>query len=426
MAEKVRPSGAEFQRLEKGGVCSDDYEIGEDPILVMIQRLLPGLIATGCLVGPAPAGAQPDAPAPLVIRVDHPAEGSILNTRQPSIRVCISGGDETTRATFAATLDGETVSTRFTWSGDCAQWSPSGGWFGLGKHHAWSDPPYEEDGWTAGMRDGGHEFVASVSGPTGEPLAVTRHFRIETKHIGASLGLGFPQMSLTGFDGSFAPVNLLEARFGPQYVSTTVTDAGVVRYTDKAVSIGGISTRLAEAGDPGETETSLWRFMAGRRKGYGYRTRDAAFIAPYQGTSVFFDDFDAYSGPYTPADQLALEPFNGHTRVGTAFEGGIAFGINRSITLDVGFEEMAVYPHWIFWPALGSGAVHGIALSIADGVSRQVARTAPRAAPIVSFLLRNGISYAIYHQRRSEVNWPFGGGPGLIYEGFKVSFTFTY
>jgi hypothetical protein len=32
----------------------------------------------------------------------------------------------------------------------------------------------------------------------------------------------------------------------------------------------------------------------------------------------------------------------------------------------------------------------------------------------------------IYHQRRSNVNWPFGGGPGLIYEGVKVSFTFTY
>ena len=132
------------------------------------------------------------------------------------------------------------------------------------------------------------------------------------------------------------------------------------------------------------------------------------------------------TGPFNPADELALEPFDGHTRVGSAFEGGVAFGINRSITLDAGFEETAVYPHWVFWEALGSGAVQAIALGVADGVSRQVARKAPRAAPIVSFLLRNGISYVIYHQRRSEVNWPFGGGPGLIYEGFKVSFTFTY
>ena len=405
------------------------------PIMVMIQRFIHGLLAAGCVAGlasaqptqpEAPAPAQNEAPAPLVVRVERPADGSILNTRQPSIRVCLLGGDEAPRATFRAALDGETISAKFKWSGDCAQWSPSDDWFGLGKHHAWSDPPYQESGWTGGMRDGGHHFVASVSGAEGKEVTAETHFRVETEHMAVSLGVGFPQMSLEGFDGSFAPVNLLEARFGPRRVSTIAKDAGVVQYTDKALSIGGISTHLAEAGDPGETETSLWRFMAGRRKGYGYRTGDVAFVAPYQGTSVFFDDFDAYAGPYTPADALALEPFNGHTRVGSAFEGGITFGINRSITLDAGFEEMAVYPHWIFWPALGSGAIHGIALSVADGVSRQVARVSPRAAPIVSFLLRNGISYVIYHQRRSNVNWPFGGGPGLIYEGVKVSFTFTY
>ena len=45
--------------------------------------------------------------------------------------------------------------------------------------------------------------------------------------------------------------------------------------------------------------------MAGRRKGYGYRTGNASFIAPYQGTSVFFDDFDAYTGPFGPVDDFA-------------------------------------------------------------------------------------------------------------------------
>jgi hypothetical protein len=406
--------------------------------LAVRERFARLLITAGCLVAPAPAPnaqpAPPDAPSPvrseaappLVIRIEHPVDGSILNTRQPTIRVCVVGGDEATRRTLKATLDGESILSQLKWSGDCAQWSPTGDWFGLSRHHAWSAPPYEEEGWTAGMRDGGHNFVASVSSPTGEEIAVRTHFRIETTHIAVSVGVGFPNISLEGFDGTFAPTNLLEARFGPQSVSTIVRDAGLLRYTEKSLSIGGISTRLADAGDPGETETSLWRFMAGRRKGYGYRTGDTRFIAPYQGNSIFFDDFDAYDGPFTPADEQALAPFDGHTRVGSAFEGGLAFGINRSITLDAGFEEMAVYPHYIFWPALGSGAVHGILLSIADGISRQVARTAPRAAPIVSFILRNGISYTIFHQRRSEVNWPFGGGPGLIYQGVKVSFTFTY
>lgn len=370
--------------------------------------------------------AQTESPAPLVIRIEHPTDGSIVNSRRPTIRVCVEGGVATTRDSFRAALDGESISSDFDWSGDCARWTPPDRWYGFAKRHAWSDPPYREDGWTVGLRDGGHDLIASVSGPTGEEVVARSHFRVETKDMAASLAIGSVDMSLAGFDGAFASTNLLEARFGPRRVSTIAEDAGVVRYTDKAISIGGISTRLADAGNPGETETSLWRFMAGQREGYGYRVGDTAFIAPYHGTSVFFDDFDAYDGPFTPADQAALEPFDGHTRVGTVFEGGVAFGINRSITLDLGFEETAVYPHFVFWPALGGGAVHGIALAVADSVSGQVARAAPKAAPIVSFLLSNGISYVVYLQRRSEVNWPFGGNPGLIYKGVKISFTFTY
>jgi hypothetical protein len=388
------------------------------------------LFVAGFVVGLVEAAvAQPtsqEAPAPPVLRIESPADGSIVNTRQPSIQVCLTGGDEATRGTFRATLDGESISQKFRWSGDCARWTPYVDWFGFAKRHAWSAPPYLEEGWTGGLRDGGHVFEASVSAPAGTEVAVSSHFRVETRHMAVSLGVGFPNMSLEGFVGPFAPTNLLEARFGPQDVSTIVMGDGTLKYAEKSLSIGGVSTRLAESGDPGETETTLWRFMAGRRKGYGYRTGDVAFIAPYQGNSVFFDDFDAYDGPFTPADQQALAPFDDHTRVGTAFEGGIAFGISRSITLDAGYEQMAVYPHWVFWPALGSGLVQGIALGVADGISRQVSRVSPRAAPIVSFLLRNGISYVIFHQRKSEVNWPFGGGPGLIYDGFKVSFTFTY
>jgi hypothetical protein len=393
---------------------------------MVIHRVACGLVAACHLAGFASESAQTESPAPPVIRIEHPADGSIVSSRQPTIRVCVQDIVATTRESFRATLDGESISSDFDWSGDCARWIPPDRWYGFDKRHEWSDRPYHQDGWTVGLRDGGHDFVASVSGPTGEEVVVRSHFRVETKRMAASLAAGPVDLSLEGFDGPFASTNLLEARFGPRRVSTITENAGVVRYTERAISVGGISTRLADAGDPGETETSLWRFMAGQREGYGYRIGDTAFIAPYHGTSVLFDEFDAYDGPFAPADQAALEPFNGHTRVGTAFEGGVAFGINRLITLDVGFDETAVYPHYVFWPALGSGAVHGIALGVADGVSRQVARVAPRAAPIVSFLLRNGISYAVFHQRRSEVNWPFGGNPGLIYKGVKISFTFTY
>lgn len=382
-------------------------------------------LAVSCLLLPALASVAL-ASGPPSLRVVHPADGSILDTRRPMIEICLSGGGEAARGTLEAALDGEAIAPGFAWSGDCATWTPAADWHGFGKRHAWSDPPYEMEGWTAELRDGDHEFVASVAAPSGEKVTARAGFRVETTRKAASLAVGFPRISLRGFEGPFAPVNLLEARFGSQRAATIAKEDGVLRYTDKALTIGGVSTRLAEAGDAGETETSLWRFLAGSREGYGYRTGDVAFVAPFHGTSVFFSDLDAYDGPFSPADEVLLDRFQDSIRVGSAFEGGIAFRISRSITLDAGYEQAAVYPHWIFWEAAGSGLVHGIALGIADGVSRQVAKRAPRAAPVVSFLLRNGISYAIHHQRRYEVNWPFGGDPGLVYDGYKLSLTFTY
>jgi hypothetical protein len=366
------------------------------------------------------------ASGPLSLKIDYPSEGSVLHTRQPWIRVCVTGADDAVRSSLSAILDGESITRGFRWRDNCAQWRPAEGWMGIGKRHAWSDPPYEMDGWTADMRDGNHDLEVSVSDASGKKVFATTKFRVETEHKAASLGLAFDDISLEGFDGDFAPANMIEARFGRQRIWTLARDTDVAKYTTKGITIGGISTRLADNGDPGDTETTLWRGTVGRRKGYAYLTGDSTFIAPYQGTSVLFARLDAYEGPYTAADALALEPFNDTNRVGSAFEGGIAIGISRSVTLDAGYEEMAVYPHWIFWEAAGSGLVHGLALGIADGISRQVAKTSPKTAPIVSFILRNGISYAIYHQRKSEVNWPFGGGAGLIYEGYKVSFTFTY
>ena len=371
-------------------------EAREEPALE--SSLLLGLIVL--------ASSLVDGPQPTFLSIESPSDGSVLSTRQPTVRVCAFG---LWGPSLEVTLDGEAITQGLTWSGECAQWSPAEGWTGWDARHAWSDPPYEEEGWLPGLRDGGHELVASVALASGERIAVTSRFRVETRRRTASLGLGALDVSLDGFDGALAPTRLLEARFGSRRASTLLGNAAVLRYTDKAFSLGGISTRLGSEGGPGETETSLWRFAMGRRKGYGYRTGDVTFVAPYHGTSAFVGDVDAYDGPFTPADTIAFHPFEAGLRVGTAFEGGFAFALGPSITLDAGYEATAVYPHWVFWEALGSGAVHGLALHVADGVSRQVAVRAPRAAPVVSFLLRNTISYAIFHQRRSEVNWPFGG-----------------
>jgi hypothetical protein len=362
---------------------------------------------------------------PPSIRIETPPDGSAIHTREPVIEVCVTGADEQMRASLKAFLDGEEITKAVRWKGQCAEWQPRDeSWF-VGKHHAWGEKPFDEDGWVPELREGLHEFEASVTAPSGGSHAKSK-FRVETESHTATLGAGFPSMKLDGFDGRFAPVNLLEARFGRQQAWGLSRSRDVLRYKSSYFTVGAISTELAEEADPGETETTHWRGGLGERKGYGYRIGDNAFIAPYHGTTGLIAHLDVEDPPADPGDAHALETFDGSTNVATAFEGGFALGLSRSMTLDVGYEQMVAYPNWVVFPAVGAGVVHGIALHMADRIARHVARDSPRAAPIVSFILRNAISFAIYNQRRREVNWPFGGDPGVLTEGAKVSFTYSF
>lgn len=360
------------------------------------------------------------------IGIEAPRDQSVIHSRDPVLKICVLGGDEKTRSSLKATLDGEEITKAIRWHGECAEWHPGDEESFLGEHHAWGGRRFEEEGWLPELREGSHLFEASITDPSGTALSARSQFRVETERVAISLGAGFPKLSLDEFDGRFAPVSLLEGRFGHQRVWTLTRSPGLVRYKSSFFSLGAVSTQLAEDAEPGETETTLWRGALGDRKGYGYRTSPNGFVAPYHGTSALLAHVDVADPPTDRSDAQALERFENNVSVATAFEGGVAFGIGRSITLDAGYEQMIVYPNWVVFPAVGGGIVHGVALGVADVISRHVARDAPRAAPIVSFLLRNAISLAIYNQRRREVNWPFGGGPGILHEGFKTSFTYTF
>lgn len=360
-------------------------------------------------------------------RIENPRGGAILASAVPVIRICIGGHTGAEKPPgVRATLDGADITGEIRWSGECGAWRASDADWRKAVPRPGRPAPVDFDAWQWRLSEGRHTLEVVGPDPSGNEVRKSARFEVRTRRHFTGLDLGIPDVSLIGFQEPFAPLGSLDLRLGHVRWWEDAGRKGLVSYGSSFLSVGAASSALAGGGGSGDIGTTFWKGAAGRRRAYGYRIGDNRFVAPYHGTSAFFGELSV-DGPVTnPDDASEISPFDGHTRVGTSFEGGVHFQIGPSFGFDVGYEQTAVYPHWLFWKALGSGAIHGLALCGTDKIAAEIAKVSPRTAPIFAFLVKNAISYALYHQRKGEVNWPFSSGDALFYEGVKLNFAFSY
>jgi hypothetical protein len=50
----------------------------------------------------------------------------------------------------------------------------------------------------------------------------------------------------------------------------------------------------------------------------------------------------------------------------------------------------------------------------------------PAAAPIVNFVLKNGLSYGMYQLRKEKMNYPFESEAPILNDTFKIGVTFIF
>lgn len=203
----------------------------------------------------------------------------------------------------------------------------------------------------------------------------------------------------------------------------------LVEFEDEYFYVSNFSRGINYENKSYFTEPEMWRFGFAERDGYGYKT-DAVSFFPYHQASFGWSRLKLTLPDlrtFAPISIGALERFNEEFRFGTANEAGlnIRFG-DGFFGLNAGYETAVIFPRYLIWKHLGSYIIESAAQKAIDSFVDEVLVHSPAAAPIVSFFLKNGLSYAFYSLKKENMNWPFNTEAPLTFETFKLGVTFNF
>jgi hypothetical protein len=120
------------------------------------------------------------------------------------------------------------------------------------------------------------------------------------------------------------------------------------------------------------------------------------------------------------------DDFNKTLRIGSTAEGGIIIPLGPMLNLQASYDRTIVFPRHMVWIHMGSAIIEAAGQSMIDGFVHAIYKSSPFAAPIVSFILKNGLSYGLYELRREKMNWPFESAEPLLFDTYKVGVKFIF
>ncbi len=240
------------------------------------------------------------------------------------------------------------------------------------------------------------------------------------------LRYGISGMSLDNFSGEFANPNLLELKLGYTNEKNYKWEDNIIDYDFKYLFLSNISTDLSNSTlSSSELKNDTWRFGAGKAFGYGYRIGSGSII-PYYSYDLSWSRLDLKDQEIPAEDEALLNNFDGSFRFGTNTEGGIKIKVIPMLTFDASYERAVIFPRHLFWKWLGSAAIEAGGQFLVDEFVKQIMHSSPYAGPVMSFILKNALSYGIYELRQTEMNWPFNSAAPLAYDQFKFGITVNF
>lgn len=240
-----------------------------------------------------------------------------------------------------------------------------------------------------------------------------------------SLYYGLSDNSLEDLGQSLASTNLVELRLGGTSKEPVEADENILKYDYGYFSLARISDDLGDKSDPWELDTDLWRIHFGWEDGYGYRF-SGGDIVTYSSFAFGWSKLKIESEVLDASDRDRLGFFDDEFRFGTKMEGGIKLHVIPYVTADAGYERANIYPRFLFWKALVSLGLEGAGQWLLDEFIDEIMDSSPAAVPVVSFFLKNGLSYGVYELRKEDMNYPFDTAPPYLTDTFKIGASFVF
>jgi hypothetical protein len=252
--------------------------------------------------------------------------------------------------------------------------------------------------------------------------------------IDLSYGISKPYLfnSDVNSDASFIRQGLLEMKLGYTYEKKYRYGKNITKYVNRFIYGGFVASNLdIKAEDNSDIKT--WRFGIGNSSGYGYKVWDNSSIILYNSSSLAWTRYDngipdpPYMGNEISPVYENTKDFNRTFRFGTGMQAGIIIPIQGIVNIQAQFDRTLVFPRHLVWKNIGSAIIEAIVQSAADGFVHGIFKSSsPAVAPIINFIFKNGIAFALYELRREKMNWPFESAPPMLYDSFKAGFSFKF
>ena len=238
-----------------------------------------------------------------------------------------------------------------------------------------------------------------------------------------SILYGFSGMKLKDLPQTPSKPNLFEFKIGYSEENETSEEENILKFRYRFAYLSNFSTDLSGNNSAKDLKNDMWRFGLGRAFGYGYKIGSAS-ITPYHSYSVDWTRVKFYNMPQ--ADQQFLTPFNNAFRFGTSTEGGVRVKIIPHFIIEAAYQRSIIFPRHMFWKWAGSAVIEAGGQIALDNFIKEIMDSSPYAAPVMSFLLKNALSYGIYELRQSKMNWPFNTAAPLAYNQFKFGVSLAF
>lgn len=227
-------------------------------------------------------------------------------------------------------------------------------------------------------------------------------------------------------DNSIAGFGILEGRIGNTKQQTSLKHPNLLKEHTSYLYLGGGATSLgAISTSNGGAESGLWRFGIGGNTGRGWKFGDMGLLLTY-GSAMTWSDFTFDDTATLTKIPMLKNDYHDAFRFGKTVEGGIGVKLSNDIALNIGYEQTSVFPRHLVFYWLTSEVIEGIAQGVAEAFIRKIEKSSPKSAPVVAFLLHNGIGFGTGLLRKNKMNWPFDTAPALLYSGLKANVSFRF
>jgi len=200
----------------------------------------------------------------------------------------------------------------------------------------------------------------------------------------------------------------------------------IVKYSSNFVS-GIYSSGNIGIMNSANSDAVTLNFGFGSADGYGYRLGKNSTLVLYNSGAFTWTRYDMGNSLNIAENEYnTIQDFNKSIRFGSTAEGGIIIPLGSVVNLQASYDRTIVFPRHMVWMHLGSVLIEAGGQFLLDGFVNAIYKTSPFAAPIVGFLLKNGLSYGIYELRREKMNWPFESAEPLLFDTYKVGVKFIF